>query len=152
MFGQAYFRTTTDMSVHSLPPELFSAILLHVPHSSIQQTVLSLSRALPNSPIPLRPLFHSIRIAYPDQAVKLYNRLRSWPVHDPSQASSWISKFSVEAWTVDAEVAVNLIGLLQNVESLSLWIGPTNFAPEHLEEIFSNHMSSLRYLSLRFKP
>ena len=138
------------MSVHSLPPELFSAILLHVPPNSIQQTVLSLSRALPNSPIPLRPLFHSIRIAYPDQAVKLYNRLRSWPVHHP--ASSWISKFSIETWTVDAEVAVSLVGLLQNVESLNLWIGPANFAPEHLEEIFLNHMSSLKYLSLRFKP
>lgn len=140
------------MSIHSFPPELFSAILLHVPPKLIQQTVLSLSRALPNSPISLRPLFHSIRIVYPDQAVSLYNRLRSWPVHDSSQASSWICKFSIETWTVDAEVAVNLIGLLQNVESLSLWIGPTNFAPEHLEEIFSNHMSSLKYLSLRFKP
>jgi hypothetical protein len=143
------------MSIEALPPELYSAILLHVPSNLLQQTVLSLTRGLPYSPVPLRHLFHSVRIVYPDQAVRLYNRLHSRPAsqqHDSDSASSWICKFSIETWTVDAEVVVKLVGLLKNLEFLSLRIGPTNFAPEHLEEIFSKHMPSLKYLSLRFRP
>jgi hypothetical protein len=141
------------MSIDALPPELYSAILFHVPSNFLQQAVLSLTRALPYSPVPLRHLFHSVRITYPDQAVRLYNRLRSRPEHNASDpAPSWICRFSIETWTVDAEVVVSLVGLLQNLEFLSLRIGPTNFAPEHLEEIFSKYMPSLKYLSLRFRP
>lgn len=143
------------MSIDALPPELYSAILLHVPSYFLQQTALSLTRAVPYSPVPLRHLFHSVRIAYPDQAIRLYNRLRSNSPHkhnDSDLASSWICRFSIETWTVDAEVVVSLVGLLQNLEFLSLRIGPTNFAPEHLEEIFSKYMPSLKYLSLRFRP
>lgn len=142
------------MSIDALPPELYSAILLHVPSDSLQQTILSLSRALPYSPVPLRHLFHSVRITHPDQAVRLYNRLRfSLPERNGADpASSWICRFSIETWTVDAEVVINLVGLLRKLEYLSLRVGPTNFAPEHLEEIFSKHMPSLKYISLRFRP
>jgi hypothetical protein len=143
------------MSIDTLPPELYSAILLHVPSNCLQQTVLSLTRALPYSPVPLHHLFNSVRITHPDQAVRLYNRLRSRPGHerkDNDPASSWIHRLSLETWTVGADVVVDLVGLLQNLEFLSLWIGPTNFAPEHLEGIFSEYMPSLKYLSLRFRP
>jgi hypothetical protein len=143
------------MSIDNLPSELYSAILVHVPSNFLQQTVLSLTRALPYSPVPLHHLFNSVRITHPDQAVRLYNRLRSKPGYehnDSCPASSWILRFSIETWTVDAVVVVDLVGLLQNLELLSLWIGPTNFAPEHLEGIFSEYMPSLKYLSLRFRP
>ena len=141
------------MSFDALPSELYSAILLHVPSDSLQQAILSLSRAMPYSPVPLRDLFHSVRIARPNQAVGLYNCLRfRTKCNNSDPASSWVRRFSIETWIIDAEVVISLVGLLQNLEYLSLWIGPTNFAPEHLEEMFSIYMPNLEYLSLRFRP
>ncbi|RDB28459.1 hypothetical protein Hypma_016032 [Hypsizygus marmoreus] len=147
--------------IDRLPTELYSAILSHVPSNALQQTVLSLTRALPLSPIPQHHLFESIRILHPDQAVRLNHRLRSGRRKQDKNssgnqntfdASGLIRKFSVETWQVDADVLINLIRMLPNLESLILWIGPSNFAPEHLEELFLNRMPNLRYLSLRFRP
>ncbi|KAF9469668.1 hypothetical protein BDZ94DRAFT_17999 [Collybia nuda] len=143
------------MSFDNLPVELYSTILLHIPPRFRQQTVLTLSRALPLSPIPLSYLFHSVRISHPDQAVTLNQRLRATNSRQDTQGgeslASLVFEFSLETWKVDADVLINLISLLQNLTSLRLWIGP-NFAPEHLEEMFSRYMPNLRHLSLRFRP
>lgn len=148
------------MSLEHLPTELYSAIIFHVPTTTLQQTVLSLTRALPRSPIPLRHLFHSVSIVHPDQAVRLNRRLRSSipkqaepnPSGDHSNPAHWVYRFSVETWQVDADVLINLVRLLPNLEYLNVWIGPSNFEPAHLEEMFSRYMPRLRHLSLRFRP
>ncbi|KAG5642172.1 hypothetical protein DXG03_003533 [Asterophora parasitica] len=57
-----------------------------------------------------------------------------------------------ETWQVDADVLINLFRLLPNLETLNLRIGPNNFTPEHLEELFKHFMPKLTYLSLRFRP
>lgn len=146
------------MPLDNLPVELYDAILLHVPLGSLQQTVLSLSRALPLSPVPLHHLFHSVRIVRPGQAVGLEQRLRTAASRQKAQGnqrvkslSSLVAELSLETWQVDADVLVNLVRQLKSLRSLSLWIGP-NFAPEHLEEMFSRPMPNLRSLSLRFRP
>ncbi|KAF9566922.1 hypothetical protein CPC08DRAFT_703524 [Agrocybe pediades] len=157
------------MSLDSLPTELYEAILYHVPSSELQATTLALSRAIPRSGIPLRHLFRSIRITHADQATLLYNSLRPLKLLksdvNPShayqdnrsvleQTASWIQELSIEAWDVDAEVVINLFHLLKlpKLKTLNIWIGPRNFAPEHLEELVLRPLLSLRHLSLRFRP
>lgn len=134
-------------SLAHLPTELYSAILNNVPEENLQKTVLSLTRVFPFSPIPLYYLFRCIRITHGDQAILLQKRLRT-----DRDAASWIELFSVETWDVDADVAINIVRILPNLSSLSIWIGPSNFAPEHLEEMFARSMRKLGYLSLRFRP
>lgn len=145
-------------SLDGLPTELYSAILSHVPFSSLKNTLLTLTRALPFAPIPLHHLFETVCLTYPDQAPRLYERLRS---RRPNQAENlditfdaalWVHHLSLETWQVDADVVLNLIRLLPNLETLALWIGPSNFAPEHLEDIIKPCMPKLTYLSLRFRP
>ncbi|KAF8079100.1 hypothetical protein FPV67DRAFT_1404358 [Lyophyllum atratum] len=146
------------MSFDQLPTELYSVILSHLPLPSLQQTVLALTRALPFAPIPLHELFYSVCIRYPYQAPRLYRRLRSRrPKEDANpdgvfDAAVWVHHFSVETWEVDADILGNLIRLLPNLESLSLWIGPSNFRPEHLEDLLKPYMPRLKYLSIRFRP
>uniref|UniRef100_A0A0W0FS19 Uncharacterized protein n=1 Tax=Moniliophthora roreri TaxID=221103 RepID=A0A0W0FS19_MONRR len=90
-------------------------------------------------------------------------RLRSSSNEEKDQVLSWIRFFSLECWNADAEVLLNVVHLLSNLESLVLWIGPLNFAPQHLEELFDitkrskgnrclTCIGELRELSLRFKP
>jgi hypothetical protein len=137
-----------------LPPELYTAVFNHLPPTSLQQTVLSLTRTLPYSPIPLYHLFQRIRLTHSDQAIQLYRRLRgtSSTPSTPDPAAAWIREFSLETWTVDADVVVNLIRLMPRMTALGLCIGPNNFAPEHLEELFAKCIPGLKYLSLRFRP
>jgi len=132
--------------LEALPPELYSAILSHVPTAFLQQSVLSLTRAIPRSPVPIHHLFEHIRLKHGDQVSQLYLRLRRSPLD-----ASWVQRFSLECWTVDADIVVNLIALIPQVLELSLYIGP-NFAPEHLEEMFDKPRVSLKILSLRFRP
>ena len=138
-----------------LPTELYESILSHVPSSELQQTLLSVTRAIPLSPVPVSHLFHSIRITYPARAVHLYRRLR--PRRNDAElsgnnAANFVKEFSVECWSVDADVIVNLIHLLPKLQTLNIWIGPDNFTPEHLEELFLKPFLELKYLSLRFRP
>jgi hypothetical protein len=133
-------------SLRSLPSELYTAILLNVPATSLQQTVVSLTRALPFSPIPEYHLFTHIHLKHADQVVQLYRRLRK-----ATDDASWVKELALETWTVDADVVVNLIDILPKVVYLTLFIGP-NFAPEHLEEIFEVPRPDLQFISLRFRP
>ncbi len=145
----------------TLPPELYSDILSHVPEPSLQ-TTLSLSRALPYSPVPLQGLFNHIRLTHPDQVFQLYRRLRTTITNDDNStsihidpAASAVRSFSLETWVADANVVINLVGLLTEITKLTLWIGPKNFTPEDLEELITKlkrDMKQLRVLELRFRP
>jgi hypothetical protein len=133
-------------SLSSLPPELYTAILINIPPSLLQQTVLSLTRALPLSPVPEYHLFTHIHLKHPDQVVQLHRRLRKASDH-----ALWVRELALETWTVDADIVVNLIDILPKVTYLTLFIGP-NFAPEHLQDTFETPMPHLRFISLRFRP
>ncbi|KAG1757814.1 hypothetical protein EDB19DRAFT_1624249 [Suillus lakei] len=134
------------MQLDGLPAELYSAIISHLPADSFQQDVLALTRAIPKSPVPIHHLFEHIRLKNAQQIVQLYSRLRN-----ATDERNWVKDFSIVTWTVDADVLVNLLGILPRISSLLLFVGP-NFAPEHLEEIFHKPREDLRFLSLRFRP
>ncbi|SJL06403.1 uncharacterized protein ARMOST_09739 [Armillaria ostoyae] len=146
----------------TLPTELYSDILSHVPEPSLQMTTLSLSRAIPYSPVPLQVLFNHIRLTHPDQVFQLYRRLRTTATSDDNStsihvdpAASGVRSFSLETWVADANVVINLVGLLTEIRKLTLWVGPKNFTPEDLEELITKlkrDMKQLRVLELRFRP
>ncbi|KAJ7897297.1 hypothetical protein B0H14DRAFT_3081008 [Mycena olivaceomarginata] len=133
----------------SLPTELYSAIIEQVALDDRQQTILSLTRALPYAPIPLYRLFERVTISHREQALQLTRRLLK---PDGKDVSLYVEEFSLHnEWTVDAEVVVNLLRRLPKLRSLSLCVG-TNFSPENLEAIFQEPLPDLKYLSLRFRP
>ncbi|KAJ7508682.1 hypothetical protein B0H11DRAFT_39052 [Mycena galericulata] len=132
----------------SLPTELYSSIIEQISPDDLQQSVLSLTRALPYS-IPKHHLFQHITITRAEQALQLTRRLLK---PDAAELSPYVQEFSLRnEWTVDAEVMLNLLRKLPKLRSLSLCVG-TNFAPEHLKAIFERPMPDLKYLSLRFRP
>ncbi|TFK56795.1 hypothetical protein OE88DRAFT_1650263 [Heliocybe sulcata] len=133
-------------SLQFLPPELYYAILNHVSPDDLQRTILHLSIALPRSPIPVALIYHSIRLKFTDQVVRLTRRLRQSPEH-----ASLVKEFSLETWTVDADVVVNLVRSLPNLTTLRLFVGP-NYAPEHMEDLFCKPWAKLSFIGLRFRP
>ncbi len=152
-----------------LPVELYDAIFSFVEPPDLQHTILAVSRAIPFAALPLQHLFRSPQLKRPEQTVQLYNRIRprrsrwksprritegttSIASADADQPVAWVKELAVETWTVDADVLINLVRVLPNLQSLTLWVGPTNFVPEHLEELLSQPLEHLRYLSLRFRP
>lgn len=132
--------------VETLPPELYTAIILYLPSDDLQQTVSSLIQAVPHSPVPRYHLFEFIRLKRRDQVSKLYLHLRK-----SQEDAAYVRGFSLESWDVDADVLVNLVAILPQVRQLSLYIGP-NFTPENLEEMFEEPKVDLRYIALRFRP
>lgn len=132
----------------SLPPEIYSVVLGHVPPLDLQKTTHSLSAALPyySEYLCHQYLFQHINIATAGQAVRLYLHLRANP-----HRIVRIQSFSLSSWSVDADVLVSLIRLVPDVQEISLRIG-INFAPEHLDELFQRPMMSLKFLGLRFRP
>ncbi|KAJ7150320.1 hypothetical protein C8R46DRAFT_963590 [Mycena filopes] len=132
-----------------LPTELYVAIIEQIPWDGYQQTVLSLTRALPYAPISIHHLFERITIKHREQAVLLTRRLLK---ADKDELCRCVREFALEdEWTVDADVVANLLRKLPGLRKLSLCIG-TNFAPEHLKAIFQNPRTELQYLSLKFRP
>src|SRR5882724_8536286 len=97
------------MSLAILPSELYSEILSHVPLPYLQLATLSLSRAIPLSPLPLRPLFQHINIARPQQVPQLYRRLHPAPAISKrgyecaDNERSWINSLTLATWQVDPD-------------------------------------------------
>ncbi|KAF9270852.1 hypothetical protein L218DRAFT_976492 [Marasmius fiardii PR-910] len=149
------------MSLATLPPELYASIISHFLPDEVSQSVLSLTRALPYAPIPQHHLFHNIHIRHSRKLIQFYRRLRQ--SSEEENTSSLVQTFNLESWDVDAEVLLNVVHLLPNLNHLTLWIGPLNFAPQHLEELldvsgvkngarYLTCLAKLRSLTLRFKP
>ena len=129
-----------------LPIELYEAIINFCEPEDVQQSVLALTRAAPYAPIPQQLLFQHISLRHPRQVLKLYLRLRKKP-----EDAACVRTFSMMCLTVDANVCLNLLDILPNVDSLTLMVGPP-FTPEHLEELFRKPRPLLKFLSLRFRP
>ncbi|TBU34482.1 hypothetical protein BD311DRAFT_793553 [Dichomitus squalens] len=133
-------------SLDDLPVELYIAIISQFDDDDRQQSLLALSRAIPRSPVPTHLLYERISLRCPDQVFRLYSHLRRAP-----QNASRVRCFSLECWTIDADVFVNLMALLPFMMRLRMHVGP-NFAPEHMEEIFNRPKEGLQFISMRFRP
>ncbi|KAH6917084.1 hypothetical protein BKA70DRAFT_322014 [Coprinopsis sp. MPI-PUGE-AT-0042] len=148
------------MPLDDLPSELYSAIIEHLPEEDYRFTAVSLIRALPHSPVSNHHLYKKIRIGKPEQAVACYLHFRKVKnefkddINHGSCPLTWIQSLSIESWSVDADVVLNMVSMLPRayLESFNLWIGANNFNPEHLEEMFEKPFENLAYLSIRFRP
>ncbi|KAI0784967.1 hypothetical protein C8Q75DRAFT_809518 [Abortiporus biennis] len=130
-----------------LPPEIYEAIIEHLPPEELQTAILSFTRALPISPISLHRLYQHVALRSARSVVNFNQCLRKRPA-----LITYIETFSLETWDPDADVTVNLMALLSpQIRQLHMFIG-TTFAPEHLEEIFSKPMQRIKIISLRFRP
>lgn len=78
--------------------------------------------------------------------MQLHRRLRT-----AKNDTQFVLNISIETWTSDPQVVINLLALLENVRRLVLFVGP-NFAPEDLEEILIHPRDTLQELTLRFRP
>lgn len=91
------------ISIASLPPELYTAILDHVELSRLQATSLAISRALPHSAIPMHHLFKSVTIRTRQQVILLMKRLVFGREKGKAEAN-WVRYFDFRGWDVDADV------------------------------------------------
>ena len=135
------------MPVSYLPTELFTCILECIHPDERQGAAASLLIALPRTPVPRYHIFQNgIRIKTDTRVVLFEKYLRDFP-----DDIALIRVFSLEAWSLDADVAINAIRKLTALERLTIYVGP-NFAPEHLEELLERPFASLKYLAIRFRP
>lgn len=133
-------------TLDGLPGELLHDIVSHFDQADFKQSLVSLSKAIPRSPVPTYLLFEKIHLTRGEQVFQLYRRLRHAPVD-----AARVREFAFESWNADADIFVNLMALLPSLTSLKVYIGPS-FAPEHMEEIFQRPREQLRFLSMRFRP
>jgi hypothetical protein len=148
------------MPLDDLPSELYSAIIEQLPKKDYQYTAVSLILALPHCPVSNHHLYTNIRIGKPEQAVACYLHLRKIKnqfkddIDNGAYPLTWIQSLSIESWSVDADVVLNIVSLLPRayLKFFNLWIGANNFNPEHLEEMFEKSFDNLAYLGIRFRP
>ncbi|KZT30955.1 hypothetical protein NEOLEDRAFT_1238122 [Neolentinus lepideus HHB14362 ss-1] len=133
------------MSLQSLPPELYTAILKDVPSSDLKQTNISLARALPRSPVPQDFLFHSIRLQHPDQVLQLYRCLESFP-----ERALLIKELAFEADVSVADAVVNMVKSLGNLTNIRLVVC-SDFPPERLSALLRIRWANLHSVGLSFR-
>ncbi|QRV80277.1 hypothetical protein RhiJN_08292 [Ceratobasidium sp. AG-Ba] len=141
------------LHLSDLPSDIYVTILSHVPPIDRQRTVLSLSRALPRSPVPTHQIFEHIIIHTPPAVLALYQIFlkRKQQEEDLHNPGSQVRSLSIQTWTADADLVANLLGLLPNLPVLHLSVG-TTYGPEHLNDIFVKPRMDLKSLQLRFRP
>ncbi|TCD66729.1 hypothetical protein EIP91_001022 [Steccherinum ochraceum] len=139
-------QATIPAQVLHLPSEIYGDIVDHIQDDTVQQDILALTRAFPRAPIPIERLFRDIRLSHREQIVPFYTRIRR-----DELARGWVRTFSLETWQADADVVINILALFPRLRVLKMFMGP-NFAPDHLEELFTRTREGLEYLSLRFRP
>jgi len=132
-----------------LPAELWLSVLSYIPPNVLQQTTLSLTRALPRSSISQRPLFEHVVITEAIQILQLFLRLKN--SGNRKDELKWVRTFVMKVWDVDANVLINLLDVLPCLEELHLRIGPA-FTPEHVQELLKKPKPSLRVLNIRLRP
>ncbi|TRM61558.1 hypothetical protein BD626DRAFT_631670 [Schizophyllum amplum] len=133
--------------LHDLPAELLQVILDYTSDDDLQHTVHAITVAEPRAAIPHALMFKHLRLTRPEQAMQLYLRLR----RDPELGAA-ARTLALTSWATDGQAVTNFSRMLPNLTSLILYIGPTSFNPEELEELFMKELPHLEYISVRFRP
>ncbi|KZO90780.1 hypothetical protein CALVIDRAFT_506313 [Calocera viscosa TUFC12733] len=139
----------------TLPAELYTHILSFVPPSQSSSTTLSLTRAIPRSPVPQHNLFTHVVLTKKGQLLHLYLRLTRGTGEEEKESRErerkWVRGFELREWKFDPEVMINTINLLPRLQTLTIWIG-YNCAPEHIADLFlSRSFPELESITLRFR-
>ncbi|EJT99497.1 hypothetical protein DACRYDRAFT_117737 [Dacryopinax primogenitus] len=145
----------TMATLSTLPAELYTHILSFVPPSQSSSTTLSLTRAIPRSPVPQHNLFTHVVLTKKGQLLQLYLRLTRGKGEEEKERRErerrWVKGFELREWKFDPDVLINTVLILPRLQTLTIWIG-YNCAPEHIAEIFlSRSFPELESISLRFR-
>lgn len=114
----------------------------------MQHSILALSRACPYSPIPTQRLFEHITLTQPRQIIALNRRI----LLEAQPCAQYIKSIKMHCWDADAEVFLNTLKLVPEVQRLDIWVGPASFLPEHLKDMLRSPIVGLRDFTLRFRP
>ncbi|KAI9638856.1 uncharacterized protein MKK02DRAFT_35786 [Dioszegia hungarica] len=144
--------TTSLAPILRLPPEIFSYFLDHVPASQLQRTALALHQVFPDARVTEEYLWRYVTVRKGEQLVPLWHaaRRRRERVEREGMRAR-VGGFVMESWRGDADILNNTLRCLPDIPVLCLNMG-TNFAPEHLAEMFQTHRPTMQRLELRFKP
>ncbi|WVQ77360.1 hypothetical protein IAR50_007045 [Cryptococcus sp. DSM 104548] len=129
-----------------LPPEIIDHLLTLVPASELQLTALSLLKVFPNHNISRRHLWRHLIIFRAGQLWPLWKVLK-----EEEMIRQGVKTLCLQSWQGDADILNNVMRRLTHLRTLMLNVG-TNFAPEHLEEMFENPRMDLERMELRFRP
>ncbi|WVF66010.1 hypothetical protein IAT40_000748 [Kwoniella sp. CBS 6097] len=129
-----------------LPPELIDDLLYQVPPNQRQVTALALKRVFPDHPISSRHLWNHLVVYRAAQLMPLWRKLKA----DEAMRRG-VKTFSMQSWRGDADILNNVMRCITSLNTLMLNIG-TNFAPDHLEEMFEDPREALEKMELRFRP
>ncbi|OCF44090.1 hypothetical protein I317_02043 [Kwoniella heveanensis CBS 569] len=138
--------TTTIPPILRLPPELIDDLLYQVPPNQRQVTALALKRVFPDYPISPKHLWNHLVVYRAAQLMPLWRKLK----HDEAMRRG-VKTFSMQSWRGDADILNNVMRCITSLNTLMLNIG-TNFAPDHLEEMFEDPREGLEKMELRFRP
>ncbi|WWC60438.1 uncharacterized protein I303_103010 [Kwoniella dejecticola CBS 10117] len=159
----------TIPSLLKLPPEIIDHLLSVVSAEHRQLTTLALTRVFPGYEISLRNLWRHVIIYNSKQLWPLWRKLKSnneseryQHQHDQDEDRNEgtlkyareIRSFSMKSWKGDADILNNALRCIPTnspLHTILLNIG-TNFAPDHLEELFENPRQGIRRLEMRFRP
>ncbi|WVO24336.1 uncharacterized protein IAS62_005700 [Cryptococcus decagattii] len=133
-------------SILCLPPEVIDHLLTLVPPSLLQLTALSLLKVFPEHNISKRHLWKHIVVYRAGQLIPLWKQLK-----EDEAMRVGARTFALQSWQGDADILNNVMRRLDNINTLMLNIG-TNFAPEHLQEMFEGPRMRLERMELRFRP
>ncbi|WVO14716.1 hypothetical protein L204_102354 [Cryptococcus depauperatus] len=132
--------------IFNLPPELIDHVLTFVPPSLQQLTALALLKVFPSHSISRRHLYRHLVIYRAGQLIPLWKALKN-----DEEMRNGANSLALESWRGDADILNNVMRRLERLQVLMLNIG-TNFAPEHLEEMFESPRMELKRMELRFRP
>ncbi|WWD16385.1 hypothetical protein CI109_100811 [Kwoniella shandongensis] len=130
----------------TLPPELIDHLLSLVPPQSLQRTTLALLRVFPQHPFASKHLWTHLVVYRKEQLIPLWRKLK-----EDEGMRDGVASFTLQSWRADADILNNVMRCLNHINTLMLNIG-TNFAPDHLEEMFMDPREDMERMELRFRP
>ncbi|KAL7424690.1 hypothetical protein Q5752_000374 [Cryptotrichosporon argae] len=135
-----------------LPPELLDLVLSHVAPDARSYTAASLSRVFPDAPPAYVHRWRHVVVGKPAQLLPLYRRIQRDEQERGDVGGGRLARtFAQQAWRGDADMLNNVLRCLPALDALLLNCG-TNFAPEHLQEMFDEPRPGMRRMEVRFRP
>ncbi|EIW66454.1 hypothetical protein TREMEDRAFT_34949 [Tremella mesenterica DSM 1558] len=130
--------------IFSLPHEIISTILTHIPDRYKNRTVKSLELALPGYTVTSKEKYGCVVL----ESIHSIQEIRKlW--REMKNEGEWVKTFGLESWQCDPDLLNNALRCCPNIDMIMLNIG-TDFGPDHLAEMFQEPRN-LRRMELRFR-
>ncbi|TXT07510.1 hypothetical protein VHUM_03230 [Vanrija humicola] len=143
--------TTTGTTLADLPPELLDHILAQVPPRERQRAALALAQVLRGHAPATAHVWAHLPVGSARQVMPLWRRLMVEQGKARGGGAAVVKTFGMESWRGDADILNNALRCLPYLDTLLVNVG-TNFAPEHLQEMFERPRPQMQRMEMRFRP